>query len=266
MKKIIFPILLVIACHFYTYAQADEKFYAPDKDWNDLEFTNYEDIYFPVEGDTIHGVFIKPLADPKGTIVYFYGKQANLSKWTKQVEPLINQGHQVGMMDYRGYGRSTGTPTHLNMASDGQAFLELLAERDEVKDKPIVLYGASVGSHVASQLARENSERIRGLVLESPMPTFEDREFLNQPPGQHEQISKYAVSPYSVKDNVPFLRDDMPILFIHSEDDPMPVEAMEEMYESACCMKDFWLHKGEHIGAATKYPDMFIIYIDQIFK
>jgi len=250
------------------YAQVDEKFYSPDNEWSELEFTNYEDIYFPVGEDTVHGIFIKPLADPKGTIVYFHGKQANLSKWAKHVEPLINQGYQVGMMDYRGYGRSTGISTYRNIASDGQQFLDLLSERDDVKDTPVVLYGASVGSHVASMLARENSERIHGLVLESPVDLFTDTdtEPVNAPSGYAGQVSKYAVAPYSVKDNLSYLREDIPLLFIHSADDPMPIQAIEEMYETACCMKNFWFHEGEHIGAATRYPDMFIIYIDQIFK
>ncbi len=56
------------------------------------------------------------------------------------VRPLVTNGYQVFMVDFRGYGKSTGTPTHLNIASDGQFVFDYLLQRHDVRSTKVIIY------------------------------------------------------------------------------------------------------------------------------
>src|SRR5229473_2324714 len=81
---------------------------------------------------------------------------------------LIRQRLGVGvlMLDYRGYGRSEGTPTEQGTYQDADAALAYLRGTPEVDPAGVVLYGQSLGAAVAVELATR--ERVRALILEGP--------------------------------------------------------------------------------------------------
>ncbi len=73
---------------------------------------------------------------------------------------MVEDGFQVVMVDVRGYGNSTGKPTHLNVAEDGQKMFNYLLTRSDIKNTKIYIYGASLGSEIATHLAKENQAKI----------------------------------------------------------------------------------------------------------
>lgn len=68
------------------------------------------------------------------------------------------------MSDWRGYGLSDGTPSHANVLADSQVALDQLLAREDVRGKPLLLWGLSMGGQVAIELARRNPDRVAGLV------------------------------------------------------------------------------------------------------
>ncbi|MDR1197491.1 MAG: alpha/beta hydrolase [Prevotellaceae bacterium] len=128
MKKY-FIIVIFFFCWQSLFAQMDEKFYFPDKDWVNIDSLNYQDIFLTVDNDTVHSILIKPNGTIKATVIYFHGNGNNISRWVKLFKPLINDNFQICLFDYRGYGKSTGTPTHLNIAHDAQLLLDTLLRR-----------------------------------------------------------------------------------------------------------------------------------------
>lgn len=252
IKRIILIVFCVLAVQDI-HAQMDDMFYYPDKEWTDLQ-GKYEDIVFVRQADTVHSVLFKPLGEPVATVIYFHGNGSNISKWASHVKPLVDAGMQVCMMDYRGYGKSTGRPTHLNIADDARELYSVLVSRPDVEGTPIIVYGASIGSQAASLIARENNERIAALVLDGAMESFTDVAVATSPPEQAEIIRQYVPSPYSAKENIPELRG-IRLLFIHSEEDPIPIAGAQRLYETAVCEKEFWLYQGPHVMAPVLFPE-----------
>lgn len=168
MKKI-FIVLAVLFLELNVFAQYDEQFYYPKKEWISSDFPVHEDIYFYPEQDTLHTVFYKPDGTPEATILYLHGNSGNISYYAPYITTLVKAGYQVITVDFRGYGKSSGHPTHQNIAADGQMILDSLLHRDDIKNTKLILYGASIGTQLATKLAKDNQDKINALVLEGGM-------------------------------------------------------------------------------------------------
>lgn len=262
MKKI-FNILLFVVYLSNVEAQMDEKFYYPDKEWSGIDSLCYQEIILQADTDSIYSILIKPQEYPKATILHFHGNGANISKWVNHVRPLIDNGFQVCMLDYRGYGKSTGTPTHLNIAHDAQMLLDTLLKREDVVNTKLIVYGVSIGSQVATHLTKNNNDKIAALILDGMITSFTDIALLTSPKEYHEHIRQFVTSPYSAKEDIKEIKN-IKVLFIHSKEDEIPIEDTQEIYNNLSCPKIFWIYKGKHIDAPIKYPDTFVEYVNKL--
>lgn len=242
----------------------DDKFYQPKKEMKPLEFKNIEKISLPVESDTITAVVLKPESKSiKKTIVFFHGAAGNISTYQYITKPLVEDGFQVVMVDVRGYGKSTGKPTHLNVAEDGQKIFNYLLTRKDIQNTKIYLYGASLGSQIATHLAKENQAKISGLILDGGMASFTDIA-IHFSPQYKEIIEKILVSPYSAKEDVKALNN-VPKLFIYSKgDSTVPFEQGQLIYANAPEPKQFIEYSGEHLQAMVVDKDPVIKAIEKL--
>ena len=104
------------------------------------------------------------------TILMFHGNAGNIGHRVPIARILEeNLGCNVLMLEYRGYGLSTGTPDEEGLKLDAQTGLDFLRQYDETKDAKIVVYGQSLGGAVAIDLVAKNQEAgdIAGLILEN---------------------------------------------------------------------------------------------------
>ncbi|SFN49880.1 hypothetical protein SAMN05421741_10684 [Paenimyroides ummariense] len=200
MRKILSVVLLTLS-FYVTTAQSDENFYQPTKELKPIEFSNTEEITIPVANDTITAILLKPKSKPKATILFFHGTGGNVSTYQFMVAPLVEDQFQVVMVDFRGYGKSTGKPTHLNIAEDGQIFFDFMLKRKDIIDIPVILYGASMGSQIATLLAKNNQNQIKAFILDGALSSFTDIAAFYAPQYK-EMIEKSYVSPYSAKENI----------------------------------------------------------------
>lgn len=127
--------------------------------------------------------------------------QGNVTTYQYITKPLVDAGFQVVMIDFRGYGKSTGKPTHLNVAADGQMLFDKFINRPDIKNTKVYIYGASLGSQIATHLAKNNVDKISGLILDSPMASFTDIASFYAPQYK-DMILKGMVSPYSAKEDI----------------------------------------------------------------
>lgn len=227
----------------------DDKFYQPSKEMKPLEFKKIENISLPVENDTITAVVLKPESKSiKKTILFFHGANGNVSTYQYITKPLVENRFQVVMIDLRGYGKSTGTPKHLNVAADAQKMFDYLIARQDIKNTKIYIYGASLGSQVATHLAKDNQTKISGLILDGGMSSFTDIA-IHYSPQYKEIIEKFLVSPYSAKEDIKALNN-VPKIFIYSKgDSTVPFEQGKLIYENATEPKQFIEYSGEHLQA-----------------
>ena len=242
----------------------DDKFYQPKKEMKTLEFKNIENISLPVESDTITAVVLKPESKSiKKTIIFFHGAGGNMSTYQYITKPLVENGFQVVMVDVRGYGKSTGKPTHLNVAEDGQKMFDYLLTRKDIQNTKIYLYGASLGSQVSTHLAKDNQAKISGLILDGGMSSFTDIA-IRFKPEMKEIIEKYVTSPYSAKEDVKSLKG-LPKLFLYSKgDSTVPFEHGQVIYNNAPEPKQFLEFSGEHIQAMVVDKDRILKAINSL--
>jgi uncharacterized protein len=126
---------------------------------------SFEEIFLSAGGARIHGLFFEPSTAPTGKVVlYLHGNRGNLKRWGAAYRTFTELGYAVLLIDYRGYGKSSGCPSEAGLYQDGEAAVQWLRSRYEMED--IVLYGRSLGSGVASYLASKYDVRL--LILETP--------------------------------------------------------------------------------------------------
>ena len=127
-----------------------------------------EDVWLVTrDGVRIHGWFFKSRRGPStATVLHFHGNGGNISNVAWVAEELASRGFDTLLVDYRGYGRSLGeVSSEAGLYADGDAaFLYLTATRG-VAAEHIIIYGQSLGTAVATDVAARN--RCGALILES---------------------------------------------------------------------------------------------------
>jgi fermentation-respiration switch protein FrsA (DUF1100 family) len=144
----------------------------PLGDWNPSDLP-YEDAYFLAgDGTRLHGWFTSP-PQPREVVLFCHGNAGNVTSlaWVLDLyRERLNCA--VLVFDYRGFGKSEGTPTEAGILQDARAARQWLAQRTGVEENAIVLVGRSLGGGVAVDLAAKDGGR--GLVLENTFTSMRD--------------------------------------------------------------------------------------------
>ena len=148
---------------------AQERFlFKPEKLPKDFQF-KYPNLKFQEynlekePGVNINAIHFH-IEEPKGVVIYLKGNSRSVKGWGKFAIDFTRMGYDVMMVDYRGFGKSTGKRTEDSIKDDLQYVYDRIKE--QVAEKYIILYGRSLGSGFAAKLASTNNPRM--LVLESP--------------------------------------------------------------------------------------------------
>ncbi len=140
-----------------------------------------DELFLSVDGAQLHALLFRA-TEPHGVILYLHGNAGSLRNWGMVAPALVARGYDVLMVDYRGYGQSTGRITgEAQIHADMAAVYAWLSAR--YPEEQIVLYGRSLGSGPAARLAAERRPRL--LILESPYYSLEAiarRQFAFIPP------------------------------------------------------------------------------------
>ena len=100
----------------------------------------------------------------RGVVLYFHGNTENVRHYARYADDFTRQGYEVWMMDYPGFGKSTGKFSEDNLYRDALVLYKLA--RSRWKPDQIIIYGKSLGTGVAAQLASVRD--CRRLILECP--------------------------------------------------------------------------------------------------
>jgi pimeloyl-ACP methyl ester carboxylesterase len=104
----------------------------------------------------------------KGVVLYFHGNKKNISWYAKYAPTFTRYGYEVWLIDYPGFGKSTGKFTEQNLY-DWASYMYKLARSRFSKDS-IIIYGKSMGTGIAAHLA--SIEPCKKLILETPYYDF----------------------------------------------------------------------------------------------
>lgn len=110
-----------------------------------------------------------PANPHQSTILILHGNGGHIGYRMPLVRAFIKEGFGVLLLEYRGYGGNPGSPSEQGLYQDGQAALNFLHEKG-IDNKNIVLYGESLGTAVATYLAKEN--KVCAVILQSPFTSL----------------------------------------------------------------------------------------------
>ena len=116
------------------------------------------------DGQALNAIFFRSPTASKGFILYFHGNAGNLQRWGEYAVDFTELGYDILMIDYRGYGKSSGRPSEVDFYSDAQVVLDWA--KANIPFTRLIIYGRSLGSGVATQLAIKNPPDL--LILETP--------------------------------------------------------------------------------------------------
>ncbi len=144
----------------------------PDGHWNPVGLP-FEDCWFEADdGVTLHGWYCE-CPNARAVVLFAHGNAGNLSHRAPVLQLLRDRFlFSVMIFDYRGYGRSEGSPTVDGVLRDARAARDFLARREGVRTTEIVLMGRSLGGGVMVDLAARDGAR--ALILESTFTSLND--------------------------------------------------------------------------------------------
>lgn len=105
---------------------------------------------------------------PYGLILYFHGNTRSIKGWARYARDFYRYQYDVVLVDYRGFGKSTGRRNEKDMLNDMQVVYDTFAA--QYHENHIIVYGRSLGSGFAAKLASDNSPRY--LILDAPYFNF----------------------------------------------------------------------------------------------
>lgn len=137
------------------------------------EGLRFEDVYFTAEDETkLHGWYC-PCDMPRAVVLLAHGNAGNVASRASWLRYLQSRARlSVFVFDYRGYGRSEGTPTVEGAIQDARAARAQLCKLAKVDDSEILLMGESLGGAIVIQLAAEVQPK--ALVLQSTFSSLRD--------------------------------------------------------------------------------------------
>ncbi len=174
----------------------------------------------PVDGAVLSALHLRNDA-PRGVVFFLHGNAGSLDNWFTGVDFYRGLEWDLFMLDYRGYGKSTGRIESEDQlhADVRAAWLHLAPQYPSV---PIVLYGRSLGTGLATRLAREVEAEL--LMLVSPYTSL--RELAGEYfPWIPTRLLRY---PMPTENWLPEVR--MPVFVVHGEaDEIIPLEHAERL-------------------------------------
>ncbi|ODJ92105.1 alpha/beta hydrolase [Pseudomonas viridiflava] len=227
--------------------------FTPDKarlEYRDVNLT-------AADGTRLHGWWLPAKAGVpvKGTVLHLHGNGGNMSWHLGGSWWLPEQGYQVLMLDYRGYGQSQGEPSLPAIYQDIQAAFDWLKAAPEVQGKPLVVLGQSIGGALAVHYLAEHPEersRIKALVLDGVPASYRDvarnslsNSWLTLP--FRTPLSWFIPDGDSAVNGLPRMAG-TPMLIFHSMDDTLvPLVNGISVYKAAPPPRVLQLTRGGHV-------------------
>ncbi len=187
-------------------------------------------------------------AAPRAQIVYFHGNGGNLSVWAPILAGIARQGYSVLAFDYRGYGKSTGSPSERGLYRDVDAVVKHFVEgqRQEV---PVVYWGRSLGGTMAAYAATVRAPD--GLILESAFPDVRTLVRSSLPMAIVSLFSTFRFPAVEFMQRV-----NVPVLLMHGDrDSVIPFSQGQALFEKIPGPKRFFtIRGGDHNDVAPRDP------------
>lgn len=227
-----------------------------DRKWAQLSGLPLEEVWLPIDDEvTVFGWFID--AGPTHPVLLWcHGNAGNISHRLENIRKFHQRGISIYIFDYRGYGQSTGVPSEEGLYQDALASYDYLIHQRRVSPQKLIIFGRSLGSSVAGEVAVQRSAA--GLILEGSFPSIQsmsDHHYFGLPAGWLLDVD------FNLGEKVRVLR--IPLLVIHGEQDSIvPVALGKKVFDMAHEPKQWYpVLEAEHndvplVGGESYYREI----------
>lgn len=176
------------------------------------------------------------------TLIYFHGNAGNMGYRLPNSAKMFGiTGVNVLMMDYRGFGESSGKPTEAGINLDADAVLEYAKSHPRLEGSPIILFGRSLGGAVAISLCHRRPEQVAVVIVENTFMSISAMVDSLMPWAAYFKHLVLRID-WNNYDKIKEIRK--PVFFIGSEyDEIVPPMQMRSLFNAAvhAAAKDFYL-------------------------
>lgn len=219
----------------------------------------YEDCFFPAaDGTMLHGWWC-PTDEAAPTVFYLHGNRGHVASRAWIVKRLLKFfGWNIFIFDYRGYGRSAGSPRIKSFLKDAETAFDYLCERQKLSPSEVLVIGRSLGGAVAAHIAI--LKQVKALIVECTFTSLLDAASVTWP--------RWLVRPVIMGRLNTLANIDQfsgPLIIGHGEeDDLIPFEHGKRLFEKATEPKYFFPFPGQ--GHKEHPPDWFWEEVSKILE
>ncbi len=195
--------------------------------------------------------------EPRGEVLYFHGNGGNLSVCQDFLLSLYHHSLTVFALDYRGYGKSTGSPTEEGLYQDAEALLRRFWNKIHHPNSKVIYWGQSLGGSVAAFAT--TVRKPDGVILESSFPN--KYSLLNHHPALKILgfLSEFKFSTAEFLEGI-----SRPVLVLHGEQDKIvPLKQGQLLFERLQTEKYFHTLPAGHNDLHQVDPDKYWEHINQ---
>lgn len=212
------------------------------------------------DNETLHGWFVSTPSAAKGTILFFHGNAGNISHRMNYLSMFSGLDYNSFIFDYRGYGKSSGSPSESGTYQDASAAWRYLTEEKAIPPSEIVLFGESLGGAIAAWLATQHEPR--ALVLASTFTSVPDLAAQLYPFLPVRLLARFQ---YSTIDYLQSIT--CPVLVAHSpQDEIVPFSHGQALFQAASSPKQFLRLQGGHNEGFIFTRKEWILMLDEFIN
>jgi fermentation-respiration switch protein FrsA (DUF1100 family) len=252
--------LIGSGCANGIFYQPDRR-YAPAPDQRGHEFEEVE--FAASDGVQLTGWWLPAQGSAKGTVLHFHGNAQNMSTHIFFAEWLPAHGYHLFVFDYRGYGRSEGTPTRRGLVLDGIAALKTVSQRPEFDPDHFFVWAQSLGGTVALQAMLSSDIPVTAALIDSTYSSHAKiaAEKLRQFPWFLQPlrlIRPLLISGGLDADQALTQLPDLPIFFLHGEQDRIiPPSHSRRLYGLRPKNSTLWIiPDAGHADGVLRHPEL----------
>lgn len=205
--------------------------FVPDKVIKESPFNyglKYEDVCINLDnGNKLYGWYVPAEKRTNKHIIYLHGTKGNIGLYLGGIKELHKVGANILIVDYEGFGRSTGKVTISRTIRDSIAMYDYLIKEKQAKPKNISLFGYSYGGALTAELAKR--KEVHAILLESTFSSL-----LEIGTTKHSSLVKYIVSDnvLNTKENLKEIK--VPTIIAYAEKDKIiPPSNSKDLYNAA---------------------------------
>jgi len=251
LKIIGFLILIYAFILMITFSFQSKLIFFPEKLSQEFQYdldSNSEEVFIKTsDGKTINGIYHK--GEKPTTILYFHGNADSLKDWQYIASDFTELGYSFLIIDCRSFGKSNGKLSEKGLYLDGKAAFNYLKNQKDVSPEDLIIYGRSIGTGVATELASQSETK--GLILEAPFTSLKKLANQKMPLLLPSLFLSYSFDNLSKINKVK-----SPVLFIHgNRDDLIKPSHSEQLYNTFSGKKKRLLIPKAGHNDVNSYPE-----------